>query len=116
MVTPASVQRKIRLLGMSEYRRHPASPNQTGPSTQSKPSAMRLTGALPKTYRLNAGSITSKNDLSLVPINVIVYRGRISNQERHQKSARRRLTSVLHGRLTKPAYRRRAHARRGPQG
>src|SRR6516162_852324 len=67
MVTPASVQRKIRLLGMSEYRRHPASPNQTGPSTQSKPSAMRLTGALPKTYRLNAGSITSKNDLSLVP-------------------------------------------------
>src|SRR5262249_16343992 len=69
----------------------------------------------PKTYRLNAGSITSKNDVSLVPINVIVYRGRISNQERHQKSARRRSTSVLHG-ASKPAYRSRARARRGPQG
>src|SRR5215831_9124099 len=91
MVTPASVQRKIRLLGMSEYRRLPASPNQTGPSTQSKPSAMRLTGALPKTYWLNAGSITSKNDVSLVPINVIVYRGesQIKNDIKNQLAVAR---------------------------
>ena len=33
------VQRKIRSFGMSENSRQPASPNQTGPSTQSNPVA-----------------------------------------------------------------------------
>ncbi len=57
------VQRRIRSFGMSENKRQPASPNQTGPSTQSKPVASCFTGALPSTKVPNTGSMTSKKDM-----------------------------------------------------